>query len=205
VAQPSDSNDIAALSALYQAERSDGAAMQTANVAVVALAVAYAGATAVFLSGGTSQQTSPWVLAFLPLPLWVIAVFLAVLGCVQGRRALSGMIIERTLVAYSPLTEREINAVGLATTEKIYNALRGGTLVKLTFFITAGGAYIVSGAYSILMLFQAYNQLSAENSMQRIWIVVAPGAIYLSLAIVIALTVRTHERDRKVLATTALT
>jgi hypothetical protein len=165
---------VDALIGLYQAERADVATMQNVNVAVVSLTIAYAGATAALITSERLEGISPWLIAFLPLPLWMVAVFLTLYSAAAARRAQSALKLEYLLKQIARLDDAR--AVGLECTINVQDIRKGSVFVRCALFITFGGEFLLACAYSGLMLLQA----AQADDLPALWVV--PLALYVGLA-----------------------
>jgi hypothetical protein len=174
VAMTTDQERIAALIGLYQAERADVATMQNVNVAVVSLTIAYAGATAALITSERFEGISPWLIAFLPLPLWMVAVFLTLYSAAAARRSQSALKLEYLLKQIARLDDAR--AVGLECIINVQDIRKGSAFVRVALFITFGGEYLLACAYSGLMLLRA----AQADDLPALWVV--PLALYVGLA-----------------------
>lgn len=196
VSEPNSSPEqISVLTALYQAERSDASAMQTINSAVVALAVAYGGATAVLFAGDPSAKVNGWLAAVLPAPLWVVAVFLASFTAAQARRILSALVLERALLEKSALPMHEREVVGVHTTWSVTEFHQAAVPAKLSLVVAFGGELLLVSGYTVLMLERA----SAQDVGAFVWI--GPGVVYLALFALVATVWISAGRERQELVT----
>src|SRR6266516_1573911 len=94
----SDSSDrAAALSALYQAERQDGATILVASLALIAAALTYLGIAAILINN-SSLPGGAWVSAFLAFPLWVITSYHVLLVGSALVRSSSIELIEKNMI-----------------------------------------------------------------------------------------------------------
>jgi hypothetical protein len=175
-------DQVSALTGIYQAERSDAAAMQTINAAVVGLAIAYAGVTITLLGQGVPEKISPLVLSTLPAPLWIVAVFLGLFSAAQALRHRSAIVLEHKLFEFCDLSDFECKQIGLSGIERVMDWRRGTPLTKASLIVAFGGELVLVVGYTVLMLTEAY----VYRPRLTTWVV--PTTIYAALLAVLVAT-----------------
>ena len=140
---------VAALTALYQAERSDEAAKQTLNAAVVGLALTYAGITLGLINQVPLEQ---WIFVLLPAPLWVVAVYLGLFAATQRRRGRSVVVLEHHLLEIAALSPREREVVGQTALRDVREWRSASTPNRASLVITFGGELALLLAYTVYMV-----------------------------------------------------
>jgi hypothetical protein len=104
MSQPDTGDQVAALSALYQSDRSDLAMLSATQVAVVATATTYFGIGLATIAIAESTLLR-YVSLFLPLPLWGLLLFVVFLAPITMHRADASEVTEYGLFTRSALAE----------------------------------------------------------------------------------------------------
>jgi hypothetical protein len=145
------SDRIAALSALYQAERQDMSSLDTLALALIAGYLAYLGIAAVIL-GESHAIANRWVLPFLSLPLWVGSSYHVILVAANLARAQSVEIVEHLLVAEAEIEDNHRQKIGFRAIQRVMNVEEQPTVLKLQTFITYIGIFLVTTSFTAYCL-----------------------------------------------------
>lgn len=173
------SDRIAALSALYQGEKTDASYLFNTAMAMMGIAVSYVVGAIAFL-GNPGRGPMPWLLLLLvPIPLWLIVAFHSLMTLNAMSHGISVRIIEDALFDASELrVDRSL--VGSAAGDKIMDITQEKAVHKVTTFVVyAGVAFLVIG-------FTVYALHSARGIVMDdlIWILAIGG--YSLLLIMVA-------------------
>lgn len=98
---PSREEEISLLTALYQVERADTAAVFTNTLAVLGFALTYMAAVSGYTS--TAHPLNGAVLAFAPAPACALAAYHQVMVGMNGARSHAALLIEKRLTQLSAL------------------------------------------------------------------------------------------------------
>src|SRR5215211_785807 len=150
VDQDESSNSIAALGVMYQAERQDQGNLLLTALALIAGAAAYIG-VAVALVNSASNPGNPWVLAFLPFPMWVVTAYHVLLVANALVRSASVEIIEKRLIGVLNLRNEEPR-IGSRAAQRVMNIDEQPTVLRIQSYITYVGVGAVVVAFTVYCL-----------------------------------------------------
>jgi hypothetical protein len=159
---------VAALAALYQAERADASSTANTVVGVVSVATAYGTATIAFF-GNLVRDAYPVVGALLPVPLWLTVVYLAVMDVRDLERNASINRIEARLLTHAQLGPERVRPTRAADHRWLHGVL---------YWVGGGGVVALVISYSIYVMV-------ADGRLG--WWRLGAGLVYLALLAVAAL------------------
>lgn len=177
-----DGRETAALTALYQAERTDNSGIMNTSLALIGAGTAYlAGTLALWekfsVFGG-------WI-ALLPLPLWCVTAFHSLLLASSVVKAQSIILLEEDLksLVHSGNMQRNARLVGYVATEQVMNLKRAWRIkahrpFAVSTIITYGGVGLIIVIYTIAVVIKSGAYIGA-------W-AIAPGVAYLLLTAAVA-------------------
>jgi hypothetical protein len=142
---------VAALGALYQADRQDAVGNLVAALALIAAGLTYVGVVAVLINN-VKLPGGPWALAFLAFPLWVVASFHALLTANSVVRARSIEIIERPLVRAAGFDDSVRQYIGSRAGQRVMNIKEQPRRLWPQTLISYGGVLVVIIAFSFYCL-----------------------------------------------------
>jgi hypothetical protein len=142
---------VAALGALYQADRQDAVGNLVAALALIAAGLTYVGVVAVLINN-VKLPGGPWTLAFLAFPLWVVASFHALLAANSVVRARSIEIIERPLVRAAGFNDSVRQYIGSRAGQRVMNIKEQPRRLWAQTLISYGGVLVVIIAFSFYCL-----------------------------------------------------
>src|SRR5258705_2455911 len=100
-AHPEDS-EVAALSSVYLADRADHAASVSSSIALLGAGIAFATATVAFYDQ-IASTLAPALVALIPFPLWMVALYHALLAGASMCRSVSLRMIQGQVLAQTPI------------------------------------------------------------------------------------------------------
>jgi hypothetical protein len=177
-----DNDRIAALSALYQGEKTDASYVFNTAMVMMGVAVAYLVGAIPFV-GNLSHGPSAWLfLLLLPIPLWLIVAFHSLMTLNAMSHGISVRIIENALFEASGLPVGERDLVGSAAGDKIMDI----TQSKAVHAVTTVVVYV--GVACLVIGFTVYALYSAKGVVKDdvVWVLAIVG--YSLLVIMVALS-----------------
>lgn len=151
IAVSESADRIAALSALYQAERQDAAGILLAALALFAAALTYLGVVAVVINN-VKLPGGYWTLASLAFPLWVVASFHVLLNANAAVRARSIDIVERHLVDAAGFDDGARQHVGSRASLRVTTIQAQSFRLKVQSVIGYGGTLVIIVAFTVYCL-----------------------------------------------------
>jgi hypothetical protein len=171
-------DQVNALGALYQAEKTDAAGVFNTAMALMGIGGAYL-CVLIASTDKFGVGSLNWLIVLLlPCPLWLIAVFQSLMTLNAMSHGVSVRIIENALFAESGLqVDRDL--VGSASGDKIMDITKSRPVhIISTLVVYAGVALLVVG-------FTAYVLYLSWNKVPNIYGVVAIGCYTLLLIIIV--------------------
>ncbi|WP_285640971.1 ATP-binding protein [Lentzea sp. NBRC 102530] len=145
-----NSNEVAALGSMYQAERSENVTLLNINIALLGAVLAYAAASVAFLD--KVPQLPRLGAALVPIPLWIGMLYSTLLVALQGRRGASAMAVENVLFNHTGIRPDTRDRIGSRAGEYVVNP----TVAPWAYRILLGVVYVVPwglvGLYTTYML-----------------------------------------------------
>lgn len=135
---------VAALGAMYQAERAENVTLLNINIALIGAELAYAAASVAFLDKIASLPQLAAALA--PSPLWLGMLYNTLLVALAGRRGTSAMVVEDELFSHTGIRSDVRDRVGSRAGEYIVNP----TVAPWPYRILLGLVYTVPWCLTIL-------------------------------------------------------
>jgi hypothetical protein len=114
-----NSQDVAAMSAIYQADRADNTAVLNVNLALIGAELAYLAAALAF--SDKLSQLPVAIASFIAAPLWMGLAINAVLVGLGAKRANSILEVEDKLYTLAGLDPRRRAEIGAKSTEPVMN------------------------------------------------------------------------------------
>jgi hypothetical protein len=182
-AGPAD--DVTALAALYQGEKTGASYVFNTAMVMMGAAVAYLVGAIPFV-GTLNRGPIAWLfLLLLPLPLWLIAAFHSLIALNAMSHGISVRIIEDALFNKSGLKgDREL--VGSAAGDKIMDITRAKPTHVITTLIVYGGIAFLIAGFTVYTLHSS-NELVRNNAgLIHARVVEIATVIYLLLAVIVA-------------------
>ena len=142
---------VAALSALYQAERQYAAWMLVTALALVVGGLTYLGVVAVLINNVTLPG-GHWVLAFLAFPIWIVASFHVLIVANALVRASSIEIIEEQLTEIIGFDDGVRESIGSQAGQKAANIAEQPIPLKIQTTVSYGGVYIIIVVFTFYCL-----------------------------------------------------
>jgi hypothetical protein len=130
------SQDVTALAAIYQAERSETTTLLNINIALLAAELAYLAASVAFIDklgifpGGSA--------ALVPAPLWLGLLYNIILIALSGRRGASLLILEKNLHQHTGLLPEQHSLVGARAGEYVVNPGSGSWCYRPALWLVYG-------------------------------------------------------------------
>lgn len=175
----SSSNDLQALVALYQAERSDASAILNIGLALVGAGAAYAVGT-IALSNQFGNSVGWAFVALLPVPLWLISAFhslIFTLGTVCG---LSALFLEEELFKQSGINVKYRSLIGSSARENVMNAAKSTYPHMVATYITYIGIGSVIISYTIYIMYISWGEVGAWKYLFLAGYTILFGTVLLS-------------------------
>jgi hypothetical protein len=148
--QSTPSTSVAALTALYQAERADNASMFNTILAMLAAGLAYFAGTLALSNNFGSLGTV--AVAVLPAPLWVVTAFHAVLFGAASKRTRSALRLEDKLYELTGMDKVDRDSIGSAAGERVHNIKIAPLAYKIVLVIAYGGSNMLIIMYTAYAL-----------------------------------------------------
>jgi hypothetical protein len=171
----SPADRIAALSALYGADRQDTTALVNARLALLALQLTYMGLMAIAL-GGEQLSVGPWLAAFSAFPLWFMHSYHVILVAISMARINSVGALEDALYEHSGLPAAARSGIGVRAGERMADISRQPMALKIQAGVTYGGVGAVIIAFSVYALV-----VGARSEGWGSAPVILAGVLYLAL------------------------
>jgi fatty acid desaturase len=179
-ASASDSRDeLQALVAIYQAERSDASAILNIGLALVGAGAAYSVGTIAF-SNQFGNSVGWAFVALLPIPLWLISAFhslIFTLGTVCG---LSALFLEEEIFKRSGIDVRYRALIGSRARENVMNAARSTYPHMLATYVTYIGIGSVIISYTIYIMYASWGGVGAWRYLFLVAYTILFGTVLLS-------------------------
>lgn len=147
----SSADRIAALGALYGADRQDSSTLVTARLALLALQLTYMGLVAIALSA-QNPGVGPWVAAFSPFPLWFLHAYHLILVGISMARVKSVRVLEDALYEESGLPADKRSLVGGRAGESMADITMQPVAVRIQAVVSYAGVGAVMIAFSVYAL-----------------------------------------------------
>lgn len=120
-----ESQGIAALTAIYQSERSETITLLNINIALVGAELAYLAASVAFID---KLSMLPDVgTALVPAPLWLGLLYNVIIIALSGRHGAALIILEKSLHRYTGLPQKKQRLVGSLAGEYVVNPGSAGS------------------------------------------------------------------------------
>lgn len=147
-----DSADrVAALGALYQADRQEAAGILLAALALFAAGLTYLGVVAVIISN-VKLPGGHWTVAFLAFPLWVVASFHVLLNANAAVKARSIDIIERRLVSAAGFDDSKRQYIGSRASLRVTAIQEQSFQLRVQSLVSYGGTLVIIIAFTVYCL-----------------------------------------------------
>jgi hypothetical protein len=163
---------IAALGALYQADRQEAAGILLAALALFAAALTYLGVVAIIINN-VKLPGGYWTVVSLAFPLWVVAAFHVLLNANAAVRARSIDIIEKRLVDAAGFDESNRQDLGSRATLRVTSIQEQPFRLQVQSVISYGGTLVIIIAftsYCLAVVAKVHGWTSAP--------VITGGAVY---------------------------
>jgi hypothetical protein len=151
VAQNESSERIAALGALYQADRQDAAGILLAALALFAAALTYLGVVAIVINN-VKLPGGHWTTVSLAFPLWVVASFHVLLNANSAVRARSIEIIENNLVGAAGFDGSKRQYIGSHATLRVTIMQEQSFRLQVQSAVSYGGTLVIIIAFTVYCL-----------------------------------------------------
>lgn len=164
---------ITAISALYQADRTDNQAILNVSLAMLGAGVAYVvGTLALIGQFGTSIS---WLyVSLLPFPTWLIISFQSLLFAAGTQHGLSAVILEQELFQVGGIAPGQRKLVGALAGENVFNTDRSATPHTIATFLSYGGSASIFVAYTVILVTASWPHLGwAAWPVLGLYVVVA--------------------------------
>jgi hypothetical protein len=125
VGATSDRQDVEALTAIYQAARSETLTLLNINIALVGAELAYLTASVAFL--GDVDKLPAVAVALVPAPLWLGLLYNVIIIALSGRHGNSLVTLERHMHRYAGIPKEEQHLVGSQAGEYVVNPGSSGS------------------------------------------------------------------------------
>jgi hypothetical protein len=143
-----DGSRVAALGAMYEAERQDAAGMINVRLAVIALQLTYLG-FAVVVVAEAGPEIGPWSAGFIASPLWFMHAYHLILVAMSILRVRSVQVIEDQLYAHSGMHHELRDLIGVRAGAKAADFDKQSLGLKLQAAVSYGGIGIFMIAFSV--------------------------------------------------------
>ncbi|GAB3432036.1 hypothetical protein [Actinophytocola sediminis] len=147
----SSADRIAALGALYGADRQDSSTLVTARLALLALQLTYMGLVALALNS-QDPGVGPWVAAFSPFPLWFLHAYHLILVAISMARVKSVRVLEDALYEQSGLPAELRPLVGGRAGERMADIALQPVAIRIQTVVSYAGIGAVMIAFSVYAL-----------------------------------------------------
>ena len=148
-----DTDEVAALAAIYTADRTDHTVSINNSIALLAAGVGYATATLAFFDRIT-EAVAPLVLTLLPLPMWMVALYHTLLTSASMSRSVSIRTVESALLAKTTIPTQAASHIGHSAVEQTLNLFHARWPHKIASMVAYGGVGFVAAAYTGYVLSQ---------------------------------------------------
>lgn len=169
----SSADQVAALGALYGADRQDASTLVNARLALLALQLTYVGFAAIALNA-QEPGAGPWVAAFSPFPLWFMHAYHLILVAISMARVKSVRVLEDALYARSGLPAEMRALVGSRAGERMADVAMQPVAVKVQAVVS------YAGIGAVILTFSVYALIVAAHRDGWAAVVIA-GLLYLFL------------------------
>jgi hypothetical protein len=168
-------SQMVGLTAVYLADRSDHSASLTNAVAMLGAGIAYATGTLAFFKDITATR-EPLLIAMLPLPLWMVVLYHALVVVASMIRAASIVALERRILSDSGLPTWFAERTGFkASHTAVFNLAAAAWPHRLASLISYAGTGLVTVVYSAFVLVRS-------GFLTRPWLIGA-ATIYFALTV----------------------
>jgi hypothetical protein len=167
VVLPKNASDlVAALSALYQGEKTDASSVFNTAMAMMGVAVTYLVAAIPFVDSLSQKQNAELFLVLLPFPLWMVIAFHSLMTLNAMSHGISVRIIEDALFAASGLPCATREMVGSASGDKVMDITQSKFAHKITTVVVYVGVAFLVGGFTVFALYSA----SKVNLDKVVWV-----------------------------------
>lgn len=173
------SERVAALGALYQAEKTDAAYIFNTAMAMMGAGVAYLVAMVSVVQNLGGPSLSWRVALVLPFPLWLIAAFHSLITLNAMSHGVSVRIIEHALFTESGLLAETRSFVGSAAGDRIMDINQSRRAHVITTLVVYVGVALMVLGFTGYVIVRAWNNVSLGTRT-------AAMVGYLLLAVVVA-------------------
>jgi hypothetical protein len=158
---------VNALSALYQAEKTDATGVFNTAMAMMGIGGAYLAAMMTLADKFGDGSLNWFIVLLIPLPLWLIAAFHSLMTFNAMSHGVSVRIIEDALFRESGLqVERDL--VGSAAGDKIMDITKSGLTHRITTIVVYFGVAALVVGFTIFVLYLAWDKVSVCASVVAI-------------------------------------
>ncbi|MFD5265465.1 hypothetical protein [Streptomyces sp. NPDC058335] len=133
---PSPGDEISILTAIYQAERADNAAVFTNTLTVLGFALTYMAVVSGYTS--TASSLNGGVLAFAPIPACALVAYHQVMVGMNGARSHAALLLEERLAKLVPLDRTLVQESPVRRNSKYPSRSPG----KFRFGVTVGEEFL---------------------------------------------------------------
>jgi hypothetical protein len=153
-----DAESIPAIAAMYGAIRADNGTLLNVSLALVGAGAAYLVGTLAFADKfGTS--VSWYLVAALPTPLWIIAIFHSILTISAMTNSLALRAFERELMQASFVDRSTIKGLDHANADRIMNIRVARWPHKIATAVVYSGVGVTIILYTIYLLLSSHNKI----------------------------------------------
>ena len=175
-------NNVTALAALYQGEKTDASYLSNTAMAMMVTAGAYLVGALQYMGKLNGEPNSGLFLLLLPIPLWLIAAFLSLVTLNAMSHGISVRIIEDALFKASGLWVKGVKRglVGSVAGDKIMDITQASAVHVLTTMVVYGGVGL------LVIVFTIYALYSAKRLVQGrvIWLAAIPYSLIFAMVVV---------------------
>lgn len=158
---------VAALVAIYQAERADSAAILSSTLALLGAGVAYAVATIAIVQ--SLHSAGWWIVGALPFPLWLVLAYQSLLLGNAAAHERSTRAVEDKLYKISRLAKDDRTKVGSVAGNIVMNPTKSSRPHAVANYLTFGGLAAIIVAYTVYALIASGH----DGAHQAIWAYIA--------------------------------
>lgn len=152
--------NVAALAALYQAEKADASGMFNSSMALMGVGAAYIVGAIGYLSKQETHTLSSTLVALAPAPLWLIAAFQSLITLASMMHTIFVEILEDALLADSGLNRDELSHVGSRGAAEIMDIRRSSWAHTITTIFVYGGIFAMVIGFTVYAVNRAWPYLT---------------------------------------------